>query len=65
MQGLTQIQSWRGLIASGLMLVLGSGVLAGNAIASSAPSSDKQANAVQILKNWLQKLISSIPGTSC
>ena len=45
MHGLTQIQSLRGLIASGLMLVLGSGVLAGNAVASSAPSSDKQANA--------------------
>ena len=45
MQGLTQIQSLRGLIASGLMLVLGSGVLAGNAAAGSAPATNKQANA--------------------
>ncbi|MGI9320010.1 MAG: PEP/pyruvate-binding domain-containing protein [Thiogranum sp.] len=53
-KGSTQVHSLRHLIASGLILMLGSGVLAANAAAGSAPSSGKQVNAQY--RQWIEAM---------
>ncbi len=60
MQGLTQIHSLRSLVASGLMLILSSGVLTGYAAAGSVSSSDKQANAQY--RQWIEEMKASERG---
>lgn len=60
MKWLTQVHSLQSLTASGLILMLGSAVLVGNAATNSAPSSDKQVN-VQY-RQWIEAMKTSERG---
>jgi hypothetical protein len=60
MKGSTTIHLLRGLIASGLILVLGGGVPAGNAAAGSAPETGKQSTAQY--RQWIEEMKTSERG---
>ncbi len=60
MKALTRVHSLRSLVASGLILILGSGVLAGNAAGSSAPSTGKPSDTQY--RPWIEAMKTSERG---
>ena len=60
MKGLTRVNSLRSLIATGLMLLLGSGMLAGNAAASSEPFAGKAVDPQY--RQWIEAMKTSERG---